>query len=248
MKHIKIKKLIATALVITTAITSVNMTALADVSDTGGNTSLTGGGPASGGGTTGMFFETLQSGYRIYIIDENGNRVSNTIDICYGNPYSLVDNENVYTNAYNEGLSKDQSNWRVFTWEQIQGDVPSLAGNIPTAPLTRNSVSDPYYLTHGDEFKQWVINGIGGETLTSVMGELAADTSNSNPFRNTTSGGSGSNTSSSLTGGTGGNGSGSAVSNSLGYDEAYGMLFISFALISVHVIPSCLFCRSLFIC
>lgn len=208
MKHIKLKKLIATALVITTTITSVNMTALADVSDTGGNTSLTGGGPASGGGTTGMFFETLQSGYRIYIIDENGNRVSNTIDICYGTPWELLTSTSpIYTNAYNEGLSTDSSNHKIYTWQQIQNLVPSLAGNIPIAPLTRNSVNDPFYLTHGTEFKQWVINGIGGETLTSVMGELAADTSNSNPFRNTSSGGSGSNTSSSITGGTGGSGS-----------------------------------------
>ncbi|WP_075721131.1 hypothetical protein [Roseburia sp. 499] len=189
MKHIKIKKLIATALVITTAITSVNMTALADVSDTGGNTSLTGGGPASGGGTTGMFFETLQSGYRIYIIDENGNRVSNTIDICYGKPSDLVTRDNMYTNAYNEGLSKDKSNYTWYTWEQLQGYVPSLAGHIPTAPLTRNSVNDPFYLTHGTEFKQWVINGIGGTSLEYLMSELSADTATTNTSRDTTSGG-----------------------------------------------------------
>ena len=70
MRHSRLKKFMATMLIIATSITSVNMNVLADVSDTGGNTDLGGGGTASGGGTTGQFFETMQSGYRFYIVDE----------------------------------------------------------------------------------------------------------------------------------------------------------------------------------
>lgn len=214
MRKSKLVKGIAMMLAVSTIATSITSEVYADgVGDAGGNTDRDSGGSYSGGGSGGSYFCALQTGYRFYIVDGNGNRVSNTLDITNEDSHMKLgtSTEYVYTNAYNEGLSNNQANYKRVTWDYMQKYVTSLQGHIPPAPLEKPTASDPYpnasYATRGEQFKQWVINGIGGTSLEYLMGELAADTASANPIRTTSSGGSGSNTSSSLTGGTGGNGS-----------------------------------------
>lgn len=213
MRKSKLVKGIAMMLAVSTIATSITSEVYADgVGDAGGNTDKDSGGSYSGGGSGGSYFCALQTGYRFYIVDGNGNRVSNTLDVCNEDPYLKLGASTAYTytNAYNEGLSNNQSNYKMYTWGELQSKVTSLQGHIPPAPLEKPTASDPYpdasYATRGDQFKQWVINGIGGSSLEYLMGNLAADTATANPNRTTSSGGSGSNTSSSLSGGTGGSG------------------------------------------
>jgi len=145
-----------------------------NIGDTGGNTNQDTDYNYSGGGTTGSYFNASQSGFRFYFVDSNMNRVSNVVDILETLP-SCVSAEYEYTNGASETLSNDMSNYNMYTWEMMQSMVPSLAGNLPNAPLIpTGNRSNPYEPT-GDEFKQWMINGIGGTTISYLMGEFAKD-------------------------------------------------------------------------
>ena len=183
MRKSKLVKGIAMMLAVSTIATSITSEVYADgVGDAGGNTDRDSGGSYSGGGSGGSYFCALQTGYRFYIVDGNGNKVSNTLDVCNGNPIKEMgtSTEYVYTNAYNEGLSNNQENYTSMTWAELQTNVTSLKGHIPPAPLEKPTASDPYpnasYATRGEQFKQWVINGIGGSSLEYLMSELSADT------------------------------------------------------------------------
>lgn len=200
-----IPTLMASALLLGEVLNTSNLISVyADsVDDTGENTSGSGSGGYSGGGTDSSWFETIQSGYRFYIVDENFNLMSSILDITYATPATST--EHMYWSTATQVLNQSNAH-RLMTWEDINSLVSSVSDHIPVGPLVKGESSDKVYVEKGEEFKQWVINGIGGGSISYAMSEMNKDTSNTNSNKTTSSIGS----SGSSSGSSGSSGSSSA--------------------------------------
>lgn len=174
-----IKKLIAYFLIVTQLVT-INVTKAFALEDTTKNENQDTDSEYGGGGTTGQFFSSAQSGYRFYLINSSGERVSSILDLVEykdaEHHYTDVPNNQYYVNAYNEALTSYEStggsDYICWTWSEMgsylaANEKTDFQNNLPTPPLVAGKTedSDNAYIPKGAEFKQWVINGIGGTSF-----------------------------------------------------------------------------------
>lgn len=168
VKHI----VIAIAIVMVISDVSGSTSLASNVGNIGNNTDVDSGYNKNGTTDAGSYqFEIEQSGYRMYLIDQNGNRVSNIVDLVYSVPDVTADH--TYVNAYNEALISHSStggaDYTSMTWDNLANKLAAqgnsaLSSHIPLMPLDTGEGSVKYS-TKGAEFKQWVIDGIGGSSF-----------------------------------------------------------------------------------
>lgn len=203
------KKIITFILTIAMLVTSLQLNNVyADnINDTGNNT-----GNNTGDGNHNVnkkpTWAEEQQGYRIYIVDNNFSLQSSILDITYGDPLSTNSStgvtmsgygEYMYNSIATEGLTTGHSTdvgHKVTTWEEVCEMVASLkdASGNKIAPLSAlyTEQTTKEIKSGGDSFKTWVVTGMGGEKLTSIIANLQSGSVNGNKGTSSIGGSSGS--------------------------------------------------------
>lgn len=170
-------KLTATLLALITLLSSLSGS-LISYSDgnVGENADSTAG---SGGGSdnAGTFLRS-RSGFRIYIMDENGNRISNTIDFVYDNPNEkytktgggfVMYNTKVDPMDFKEYVRKTTYDWpdnylRIQIGTLSDKFVPG-SGEWPKSMKWTTGME-----SNGDEVKEWMMRNTKGSSINIGSG------------------------------------------------------------------------------
>lgn len=115
-------------------------------------------GSGSQGGSTGGAFTWVESqgGYRIYIVDNNMNKVSNTVDLLFSTPTQSFGG-NRYTNPRNQPLSTSSKDWSVMLLTTLKST--GTIGSYPKYPV---EYSGNTAVAQGELFKEWFMAGKSG--------------------------------------------------------------------------------------
>lgn len=126
------------------------------VSD-GGNS----GGGSQGTGSGGQYsWDKTKSGYRLAIVDNNYNQVSNSVDLLFSVPSNGVSFGNdFYTNSRVVGMSTDKNNWDYIGLQDLK--KKSSINTFPKMPIYYQSGSN-IALGAGDDFKKWFLDNSDG--------------------------------------------------------------------------------------
>ena len=149
-----IKRLTASFLILLVFLSSIPMTAFASGDYIIGGNGNGGGGSSTNTGVGSMSYD--QTGYRMYLADKNGNRVSDIVD--------FVDKEPVQGGVYKTGTKLDGSS--------IKGSIFTVAFSTLASAISDKDYKfskPPYpivysnslgrYLSQGVAFKSWLLNG-----------------------------------------------------------------------------------------
>ena len=170
-------KLTATLLALITLLSSLSGS-LISYSDgnVGENADSTAG---SGGGSdnAGTFLRS-RSGFRIYIMDEDGNRISNTIDFVYDNPNEkytktgggfVMYNTKVDPIDFKEYVRKTTydipDNYLRIQMSDIQGKFVPGSGEWPKSMKWTTGME-----SNGDEVKEWMMRNTKGSSINIGSG------------------------------------------------------------------------------
>lgn len=199
------------------------------------------GGAGVGGGSGSGTFATSQQGYRMYIVDEDGNLVSNVVDLVWAHPEKTLTYGGtanypfyyMYNTKFEEytgdgTLSSPTEMVYVKNLEHLNFN-PELYGALvyinPVKDKDGNIIKKGYFKAQGKELRNWLLEGTsmlvsstgigGGGSGTSYRPSKPTGGSSTKP---NTGEGTGSNTGGSSTDGntpTGGNSQGGSGSSTL---------------------------------
>lgn len=181
-KKKRLTRLLALVLTLATLVSSLSLPVYADDIPKDTMDQNAAGGGNHGGGSSGTMW-TTKSGYRMYIIDKQGNQVSNTVDFIFDTP--CFTSGAVYYNTKLQSIikSSDATKWpsgyqRIkiseFTSDLTDSKMP-LKGSWPT-PITYNGK----FKGNGDNLRIWFTDSSGqtnfvGGTTKSELEEMYAD-------------------------------------------------------------------------
>ena len=199
----KMKRLMSLLLTICTVLSLLVVPTYATDQDIDG---ANGGGGVGGGSGKGTF-ATSQQGYRMYIIDNNGNLVSNVVDLRFSNPYTTLtyggtssyDWYEMYNTKFEKfpETARKSNEVRIIYIEQLT----SAGFKSPMYGALKWTGSK--FMGQGELLKKWLINGLRMES-TIVGGSGGGSGTNYRPSK-PTGGGSNKPVSGGNTGNTGGN-------------------------------------------
>ncbi len=167
----KIKRSIASLLVMILMITSLSITVFANTSGVGGVGDKDNSGSGQGGGAVNSAYtwDTNQSGYRFTIINENFEPVSNTVDLLFNNPSQLTNPADRYTNSRATSLSSDNSKWKLVTIDELYKSEEFKGAKYPPVPIKFITVNGKTASqAQGQAFKEWFLSGKGSITSPTV--------------------------------------------------------------------------------
>ena len=185
------KRLIALLLAVLTIATSIYIPDIAYADDEDdkkkqNNTGGVGGGNITGGGSSKGSFSESFTGYRMYFINKDGERVSNIVDIVMTNPKAKIGSNGEYVyNTRFESLSGDRGGDDITILASGETGLKFSDGKSMGSPIiyvTDANGKNGHYEAQGEEFREWMMAGEEMLVGTGGTGGVIGDYTVTNPI------------------------------------------------------------------